>query len=76
MDQKKIGIILLILGLIVVTMVFIEKLRDDAYLNNIIEDIGSCYLADGTCLHDERDFITYYIPYLVIIIKKLKSENK
>jgi len=69
MDNKKLGITLIILGLVVVSMVLITKLKDDAYIEKIIENNeDSCYLEDGTCLHDERDFTLYYIGGFIAAI--------
>jgi len=53
MNQKQIGIILIIIGLIIASIVYTVKLREDKNISIIIaKQAGSCYLEDGTCLHD------------------------
>lgn len=54
MQQKKVGIVLLIVGLIFLVFVTGMKLQDDARIRAIINETGSCYLADSTCLHDQQ----------------------
>lgn len=59
MNQKQIGIILIILGLVLAAVVFAVKYNEDAIVNKFIAEQNTCYLADGTCLHDRP--ITWYI---------------
>jgi DNA-binding MarR family transcriptional regulator len=59
MNQKIVGAILIAAGIILAVFVFMAKAREDAYINNIIAETGSCYLKDGTCLHDSRDYSLY-----------------
>ena len=62
MNQKNFGILLILLGLIIIATVFFAKLKEDAYLEKIIaNNDDNCYLDDGTCLHDERNFTAYYL---------------
>lgn len=60
MENRKLGLILLIVGIIIVSSTYIAKLREDTMIENIVDDQGSCFLEDGTCLHADRD-ITFYI---------------
>ncbi|MBS3162958.1 MarR family transcriptional regulator [Candidatus Woesearchaeota archaeon] len=69
MDNKKLGIVLIILGILAVSAIVFAKIKEDAYLQKIIENNDdSCYLDDGTCLHDERDFTIYYIGGFIAVI--------
>lgn len=54
MQQKKVGILLLIVGILFLIFVTGMKIQDDSRINIIIDSTGSCYLEDGTCLHDQQ----------------------
>ena len=61
MNQKQIGIVILILGLLVGVLVISAKIREDRQVNAFIaQQGGSCYLADGTCLHEDRSYTFYF----------------
>ncbi len=59
MENKKLGIILIIMGVIVLALVMILKFQYDSVVDVIVEKNGSCFLEDGTCLHSTNT--TYYI---------------
>jgi len=63
MNQRQIGTILIIAGIILAVIVYSIKLREDKYINALIADRGSCFLADGTCLHD-RDMLPYIAGWI------------
>ena len=65
MNQKQIGIIVLIIGILLAGLVFMIKHNEDALINQIIMEKNSCYLDDGTCLHDDRDFTFYIIGWVI-----------
>lgn len=62
MNQKQIGIIVLIVGVLLSLFVYGSKIREDNYIDAIIDaQGGSCYLMDGTCLHEDRN----YTPFIL-----------
>ncbi len=65
MDNKKLGIILVIVALFLTAIIFLVKAREDTIIGKVITEKGSCFLNDGTCLHADRD-ITLYIIGLII----------
>ncbi|MGV8163088.1 MAG: helix-turn-helix transcriptional regulator [Candidatus Nanoarchaeia archaeon] len=68
MRQKQIGIILIILGIVLAGFVLVTKIREDEHIETMIDiQQGSCYLDDGTCLHDDRDYTIYILGYALSI---------
>jgi uncharacterized membrane protein len=63
MNQRQIGIILIIVGIILAGIIYSIKAREDTYINSLIDERGSCFLADGTCLHN-RDMLAYTIGWI------------
>jgi DNA-binding MarR family transcriptional regulator len=59
MNQKITGTIIIVVGILLAVFVFLAKAKEDTYIKNYIAEQGSCYLADGTCLHDNRDYSLY-----------------
>jgi uncharacterized membrane protein len=65
MNQKQIGVIVLVIGILLAVFVFVLKAKEDAEIHGVIEDTGSCYLEDGTCLHEEQDWTMYVIGWIL-----------
>lgn len=66
MNKRQIGIFLIILGMLAALFVYGTKLKEDRNIDLLIElQGGSCYLADGTCLHDDRDYTLYIIGFVI-----------
>jgi len=62
MNQKQVGVLLIVIGLLIGGLMFYAKIREDFYIEQIIDmQEGACFLEDGTCLHEDRDFTWYYI---------------
>lgn len=68
MDNKKIGIILIIIGIILASAVFVVKIKEDVIVNKFIKQEGTCFLDDGTCLHEDRSLIGYIIGWFISAI--------
>ena len=56
MNQKSIGAILIIVGLLLASFVFITKNKEDAYIEELSQEHGTCFRDDGSCLHADRDY--------------------
>lgn len=68
MDNKKLGIILLVIGILIVSLTFIIKWKEDVLINKFISQEGTCFLEDGTCLHQDRFLLGYIISWIVASI--------
>jgi uncharacterized membrane protein len=55
MNQKQIGTILIVIGLLFAGFVYYAKYQNDKQIGLYVKQTGSCYLADGTCLHDQSN---------------------
>ena len=65
MNQKQIGTIILIIGILMAGVIYLNKLKEDKHINDYIAEQGTCYLADGTCLHADRDISLYIIGWIL-----------
>lgn len=65
MDNKKLGVIILVVGLLLAVSVLVIKLREDAIINKFIHQEGTCFLEDGTCLHADRSIVGYVIGWII-----------
>jgi len=54
MDQKHIGIILLIVSVLIGSFVFMVQSSHEESTQNYVAEEGTCYLEDGTCLHKQN----------------------
>lgn len=55
MNQKTIGSILIIIGILLIFLTWQNRSAEDFYINEYIAKEGSCFLDDGTCLHNNRN---------------------
>ncbi|MBW2999006.1 hypothetical protein KY321_05700, partial [Candidatus Woesearchaeota archaeon] len=53
MNQKHIGIIILILGIIFAYSTYVEQKETSEQIQDLVLETGSCFQDDGTCLHEE-----------------------
>jgi len=64
MNKKQLSIVLVLVGIFLGLIVHQMKVREDKQIDKIVEDRdGNCYLADGTCLHNDRDMTYFNIGY-------------
>ena len=69
MNQKQIGTVILVVGILLAVFVFFVKAREDMALKLIVDQRGSCYLEDGTCLHDQSSlFFVFGVVLTVAMI--------
>ncbi len=55
MNQKQIGVIVLIAGIILVIALIVYKTNQEAIVSLIAQEQGTCFLKDGTCLHEQTN---------------------
>ena|SRR3989344_6645348 len=65
LNQKKIGIAVVVLALLITTGLFVSRAKEESYIQTFIDETGSCYLDDGTCLHDTIDMTVYIVGWIV-----------
>ena len=65
MDNKKLGVILLIAGIFLASAIYGIKTRGDYLIEKLVIQQGSCFLEDGTCLHADRNFTPEIIGWIV-----------
>ncbi len=88
MNLKEIGFAIIFVGILVGITTTVLKVKDDAYINMIIDrNNGSCFLEDGTCLHAPQTIIPFlagwlisltlgvFGAYLVIVSRNRKKED-
>lgn len=65
MNQKQIGIIVMIVGIVLAGLVYSAKVKEDGYIQQIENQTGSCYLDDGSCLHADRNYTPLIIGWVL-----------
>jgi uncharacterized membrane protein len=66
MNQKIIGIILLIVGIVLGIVTASEYNTDKEAVDQLLMEDGTCFLEDGTCLHSELNTTTLLFSIIVI----------
>jgi uncharacterized membrane protein len=64
MRTKHIGLIIILAGILIGILTVMMYLRETKLINEFVMEQGTCYLADGTCLHEDRS----YTPYILGLI--------
>lgn len=65
MENKQLGIILLIVGIILSSTIYGIKSKEDSLIDKVVDEQGSCFLEDGTCLHSDRNIGMYVFGLIV-----------
>jgi len=64
MDNKKLGVIILIAGFVIASIIFGVKINHDIVVSKIVSQEGTCFLKDGTCLHEDKNLLFYIIGWV------------
>ncbi|MFH1917461.1 MAG: hypothetical protein ABIJ21_09445 [Nanoarchaeota archaeon] len=67
MNIKYVGFIIILAGLLVGIFTVMMYLREDRLINEFVMEQGTCYLADGTCLHEDRNYLPYIFGLVVTV---------
>ena len=65
MRPKELAVILVVLSVAISGFVIVSKTREDRVIGDYIGQTGSCYLDDGTCLHEDRGMLFYVAGYAI-----------
>jgi DNA-binding MarR family transcriptional regulator len=89
MNQRQIGAIVIILGILLSGYTYYLKVQEDNLIDDYVSKQETCYLDDGTCLHESRSNMIYALGgislallllgfYLIIFDKtqKMLAENQ
>ncbi len=68
MNQKAIGVIMILIGILLLFQTYSLQKEQNIYINQIILTTGSCFLDDGTCLHEEKNSVMTNIGYILATI--------
>lgn len=55
MNQRAVGITLIVIGVALAGLVYYMRVSDEATVEAFAEKTGSCYVDDETCLHDQAN---------------------
>ena len=67
-NLKQIGAILIIIGVVVGLFGYWLSAYNDKIAQNQQNETGTCYLPDGTCLHQTSDSILYATTAIAVVI--------
>jgi uncharacterized membrane protein len=57
MNQKQIGIILIVIGILMSIFVFYVKVENEQHIALLVSETGTCFLKDGTCMHNQGQIL-------------------
>ncbi|MBW2982702.1 MarR family transcriptional regulator [Candidatus Woesearchaeota archaeon] len=64
-SRRRLGTLLILLGLAITIATLSIKASQDQLIEQTIEHDGTCYLDDGTCLHEDRPWAGYITAWIV-----------
>ncbi len=65
MNQKQIGVIVIVLGILIGAFIYFAKAQEDFYIKELMKENDSCFLDDGTCLHADRNLMIYVFGWVI-----------
>jgi len=68
MNNRKLGILLIIIALLLFSITLYMNIKEDTIVRQIIKEQGSCFLEDGTCLHEDRGRALYIVVWIISAI--------
>ncbi len=63
-ENRKIGIILIAIAIVIASSTAAIKIREDSFVEEMVAEQGSCFLEDGTCMHEERGSFLYFVSWI------------
>lgn len=64
-DNRKIGSMLVVAGILLLAASLAYYWNEGRMIEKVVEKTGSCYLDDGTCLHEDRILWPYIAVWVV-----------
>lgn len=65
-NNKQIGVGLVIIGIIIISITFFAKAKEDFYIEELTElQGGTCILESGYCLHSDRNWTGYIFAWVI-----------
>jgi uncharacterized membrane protein len=71
MNQRVIGIALIVVAIVIAAGTYIANHRAEQTIQVVVNETGTCFLNDGTCLHSETNTFTiigYVIAGLLFLV--------
>ena len=70
MNQRLIGILLIVLGVAVMVFTVLAKQQADEHARSMMVDAGTCFTPEGVCLHEQSNkvFLFGWVPSVALLI--------
>jgi len=62
MNQKQLGVLLIVIGIVFAFIILVFKMQQDAFAMQMIHDTGTCFTNEGVCLH-QRNMTLYVVGW-------------